>query len=207
VRALGVVADGAGFAWADRPAPESLCERVAAIEASIGAPLPVSCESEVSLKLPPFVGGLGDVLRDGVCLVIDYGLPRRELYARDRSAGTLTCHYRHRAHADPFRYPGLQDITAWVDFTALAESAAAASLRVDGFTTQAQFLISAGIEREFLAAGSAASTQQARLTLSREMQTLLMPGQMGEKFKVMRLGKGTAALAPQFDLHDQRHRL
>jgi len=207
ISALGVAAAGDGFGWAERPAPEALRQRVEAIEASIGKTLPASYVSEVSLKLPAFVGGLGDVLRDGVCLVIDYGLPRRELYAPDRCDGTLICHYRHRAHADPFRYPGLQDITAWVDFTSLAEAATAAGMRVDGFTTQAQFLIAAGIEDEFFAASSTDAGERARLTLSREMQTLLMPGEMGEKFKVMWLGKGTAALAPEFDSHDRRHRL
>lgn len=207
VRELGVMAAEDGFRWAERAAPESLRERVGALEASIGEPFAAPFTSEVSMSLPAFVGELGRVMRDGLCLLIDYGLPRRELYAPGRSDGTLICHYRHRAHADPFLYPGLQDISAWVDFTALAEAAAAAGLRVDSFMTQAGFLLAAGIEDEFLAAGADSRDPRSRVSLSREMQTLMMPGEMGEKFKVICLGKGNATLAPPFELHDHRHRL
>lgn len=207
IRARGVAVAGDGFRWAEGPASDALRERVAAIETSVGVSFPAGFSSEVSLNLPAFVGGIGQVLRDGVCLIVDYGLPRRELYASGREQGTLVCHYRHRAHADPFLYPGLQDITAWVDFTSVAEAADAAGLRVDGYVSQAQFLIAAGIEQEFLAAGSTGAGEAPRLQLSREMQALLMPGEMGEKFKVMCLLKGAARLAPEFDRHDQRHRL
>ena len=207
VRELGVVVAGESCRWAERGAPVPLLDRVNAIEESVGARLPASFASEVSMRLPAFVGALGAVLNDGVCLMVDYGLPRRELYRPDRADGTLICHYRHRAHSDPFRYPGLQDITAWVDFTSLAEAASAAGLRVDGFMTQAQFLIAAGIENEFMAAGAEGTGPQSGLALSREMQTLLMPGEMGEKFKVMWLGKGAALPTPEFQLYDLRHRL
>ncbi|MFW2404842.1 MAG: class I SAM-dependent methyltransferase [Gammaproteobacteria bacterium] len=205
VRALGVSSDSGGFAWAERPAPAALQERIETIESDAGQPLPPGFTSEVRMEMPGFVNSAASVLDSGIGLFIDYGLPRRDLYAPERSDGTLLCHYRHRAHADPFFYPGLQDITAWVDFTALAEAAVAAGMRVDGYTTQASFLIAAGIEHEFLAATEADT--QTRLTLSREMQTLLMPAEMGEKFKVMWLGKGDAQLGPQFESIDQRHRL
>jgi SAM-dependent MidA family methyltransferase len=207
VRVLGVGIDGDALCWIDRPASQALCEQVATIEASIGARLPARFESEVSMNLAAFVAGLGDVLGDGACLLIDYGLPRRELYAPQRSDGTLICHYRHRAHADPFYLPGLQDITAWVDFTATAEAAAAADLRVDAFMTQTQFLIAAGIEAEFQLAGEAHADAESRIALSREMQILLMPGEMGERFKLMWLGRGVAAPPPSFAQYDQRHRL
>jgi len=207
VRALGVGIDGDGFCWADQPASQALLECVAAIEESIGARLPAGFASEVSMSLAPFVAGWADVLRDGACLLIDYGLPRRELYALQRPDGTLICHYRHRAHADPFHLPGLQDITAWVDFTATAEAAVAVGLRVDGYMTQAQFLIAAGIEAEFQHAGEAQSDAESRLALSREMQVLLMPGEMGERFKLMWLSRGDAAPPPSFEQYDQRHRL
>ncbi|MBT8444027.1 MAG: SAM-dependent methyltransferase [Gammaproteobacteria bacterium] len=205
VHALGVSIDRGSLAWAERPAPMSLREFVEAIESAMGHALPPGYVAEVRMELPGFVDSVGSVLRSGIGVFIDYGLPRRELYASERSAGTLLCHYRHRAHADPFFYPGLQDITAWVDFTALANAAVAAGMRVDGYATQASFLIAAGIENEFLAAGGADT--QARLTLSRQMQTLLMPGEMGEKFKVMWLGKGDAALGAGFESIDQRQRL
>lgn len=208
VEALGVAAADDGFRWSGRAAPGPLRDAVAAIETAVGAPLPVGYRSEVSPTLPGFVGSIAGALRDGIALLIDYGLPRRELYAPGRSGGTLACHYRHRAHEDPFLNPGLQDITAWVDFTAIAAAASKAGLRVDGYTTQAEFLVAAGIEAEFLARGAAGPNEaRSRVERSREMQTLLMPGQMGERFKVMWLGAGSAALAPEFDRCDQRHRL
>ncbi|MFQ5634242.1 MAG: class I SAM-dependent methyltransferase [Gammaproteobacteria bacterium] len=202
---LGVVADGDSFRWASRTAPDALCEAVGVVETGIGSPLPPGYVSEIGMRVPALVGSLRAALNDGACLLIDYGLPRRELYSRQRREGTLICHYRHRAHADPFLFPGLQDITAWVDFTALAEAAVAAGLRVDGFMTQARFLMAAGLESEFLAAG--ARNPDSRLALSRETQTLLLPGEMGEKFKVMWLGKGAAMPGARFAPHDQRHRL
>ncbi len=208
IQALGVAAAEEGFRWSGRAAAGSLRDAVAAIEAALGSPLEKGFQSEISPSLPAFVGSLGAALRDGIVLLIDYGLPRRELYAAGRSGGTLACHYRHRAHGDPFFHPGLQDITAWVDFTAIAAAASAAGLRVDGYATQAQFLVAAGIEAEFLAAGEGGGGHpRARVERSREMQTLLLPGQMGERFKVIWLGTGSAALAPEFDLCDQRHRL
>jgi len=206
-RAVGVRVDGDGFCWADRPAPQALCDRVAALETSIGTRLPARFESEMSMSLAAFVAGLADVLGDGACLLLDYGLPRRELYSPQRAEGTLICHYRHRAHADPFHLPGLQDITAWVDFTGVAEAATTAGLRVDAYMTQAQFLIAAGIEAEFRLAGEAHSGAESRLALSREMQTLLLPGEMGERFKLMWLGRGDAVPPRSFDQYDQRHRL
>lgn len=205
VHTLGVSIERGDFAWAERPAPMSLRKRIEAIESAAGQALPSGFTSEVRMELPGFVNSVSSVLRSGIGVFIDYGLPRRDLYALERSDGTLLCHYRHRAHADPFFYPGLQDITAWVDFTGLAEAAVAAGLRVDGYATQASFLIAAGIENEFLAAGGAET--QSRLTQSRAMQTLLMPAEMGEKFKVMWMGKGEAAFGPEFDSIDQRHRL
>jgi SAM-dependent MidA family methyltransferase len=207
VRAMGVGIDSDEFCWVDQPASVALRERVAAIEASIGAQLPAQFESEVNMNLAPFVASLADVIGDGACLLIDYGLPRRELYSPQRADGTLICHYRHRAHADPFYLPGLQDITAWVDFTATAEAAAAAGLRVDAFMTQAQFLIASGIEAEFELAGETHADAKAQLALSREMQTLLLPGEMGERFKLMWLGRGVAVPPTSFDQYDQRHRL
>jgi len=207
VREMGVRADNDGFHWADEAAPAPLRERVAAIEATLGSTLSIPFKSEVCLSLPAFVGSLAESLNEGVMLFIDYGLPRRELYAPERNEGTLICHYRHRAHADPFFLPGLQDITAWVDFTLLAESAAAAGLNVDAYMTQAQFLMAAGIEDEFQKVSETCSDAAMRLEFSRQVQMLMMPGEMGERFKLMWLGKGPARLPSGFDLYDQRHRL
>jgi len=207
VQALGVAIDGDGFRWVARAAGAELCAAIDAIEADLGGGLPARYESEINLRLRGWIGGLGAALRDGICVLIDYGLASREFYAPDRSNGTLICHYRHRAHVDPFRWPGLQDITAWVDFSAVAAAATAAGLEVAGFTSQAEFLIAAGIEAEFVAAGKVSGDQRAHLNLSREMQVLLLPGEMGEKFKVMWFGRGGAQLDAVFASHDDRHRL
>lgn len=201
VQAVGVGIDASGFCWSDRPAGESLRNCVAEIEATLGAVLPVGFTSEVSIGLAGLIGSLVDSLRNGRCILVDYGLVRGELYRLDRSSGTLRCHYRHHAHDDPFRYPGLQDITAWVDFTTIAVAAVAAGARVDAFATQAHFLIGAGIEHEFAAANAAATRRDsAGLALSQQMQMLLMPGQMGERFKVMQLACGESVAGPAPEL-------
>jgi SAM-dependent MidA family methyltransferase len=206
VQSLGVAVRDGRFSWAERPAPDGIVERVNAIGAMLGAPLPVGFTAEVNANLPAFITGVAGAIDNGACLFIDYGLPTCELYSADRDAGTLICHYRHRAHDDPFLYPGLQDISAWVDFTAVATAASVAGFSVASYATQAGFLIAAGIEEEFLAAGDDDSTA-SRASLSGQMQTLLMPGQMGERFKVMCLTRGTVSLPVAIAQADESHRL
>jgi len=121
-------------------------------------------------------------------LLIDYGFGRREYYHPQRAQGTLMCHYRHRAHDDPFFLPGLQDLTAHVDFTAVAEAGIDAGLKLLGYTTQAQFLVNCGIT-ELLEQQSAQATT-SRLAPSAGVQKLLSPAEMGELFKVIALGRG-----------------
>ena len=141
-RALGVVADGDGFAWgAGRAAPE-LTAAVRSIELALQRALPNGYRSEVCLTLPAWFRALGAALERGSLLFVDYGLVRSDYYHEQRAEGTLVCHYRHRAHDDPFAYPGLQDITAWVDFSACADAASAAGFDVAGFTTQGHYLLS-----------------------------------------------------------------
>jgi len=201
----GVGFEGDRFRWKLAPPTDILREYFNAIEATLGARLPAGYMSEISLRLPAFVNSLGGALKRGLVLIIDYGLPRREYFHPDRGQGTLICHYRHRAHPDPFIYPGLQDITAWVDFTAVAEAAAEASLDIAGYTTQAHFLLGAGVEEEFVNASPTDAPGQ--LELSQQMQTLMMPGQMGERFKVMGLTRGIESVPKAFRYHDLRHRL
>ena len=131
----------------------------------------------------------------------DYGLPRAHYYHPQRGAGTLRCHYRHRAHDDPFAWPGLTDITSWVDFTAVAEAAAAAGLDVAGYATQAHFLLDAGLQEE-LAGGDSPVPPR----LAQQAKTLLLPGEMGERFKIMALGRGEVAVGG-FRFRDLRHAL
>jgi SAM-dependent MidA family methyltransferase len=127
--------------------------------------------------------------------------------------GSLRCHHRHHAHGDPFLWPGLQDITAWVDFTALAEAGVAAGLEVAGFTTQAGFLLGGGIEARLAArlapptAGEAALGEVARAQLAQGVRRLLLPGEMGEAVKVMVLAKDCEALPTAFALQDLRRGL
>jgi SAM-dependent MidA family methyltransferase len=202
--ALGVSPAGDSFEWRRGPVSAAVTERVGAIEEALRAPLPVNYTSEICPSLAAFVDGLGRSIGQGLLLLIDYGLPRREYYHRDRTSGTLRCHYRHRAHSDPFLYPGLQDITAWVDFTAVAEAADRAGLQVLGYTNQANFLIGAGADQEY---ASANVGQAERLELGAALQTLMMPGQMGERFKVMGLGRQFDQVVPGFSGRDFRHLL
>lgn len=201
VEVLGVALAGDRFAWASRPAPAALAAAVARIGADLGSPLPEGFVSEACLRLPGWIAALAAVLGSGAVLFLDYGGARREVYHAERRDGTLLCHYRHRAHADPFRYPGLQDITAWVDFTAVADAAVAAGLEVAGYATQAHFLLDAGIDAEL-----AAVEEAGRLRASQEAQRLLLPGEMGERFKAIALTRGSAPIGG-FGFRDLRHLL
>lgn len=114
------------------------------------------------------------------------------------------CHYRHRAHDDPFLYPGLQDITAWVDFSAVAAAAEAAGLEVAGYVTQAHFLLDAGIEAELAALH--AQGGEAAVRAAGQARMLMLPGEMGERYKLMALTRG-AQTPPGFGFRDLRHLL
>jgi SAM-dependent MidA family methyltransferase len=138
-------------------------------------------------------------LARGALLAIDYGFPRREYYHPQRLMGTLMCHYRHRAHADPLWRPGLNDITAHVDFTALADAALESGLDVLGYTTQANFLISCGVLDLLARDRSPQRTSEA--------QRLLSEAEMGELFKVLAVGRGIAAPLLGFQRGDRRDRL
>jgi SAM-dependent MidA family methyltransferase len=144
--------------------------------------------SELNLQLPGWVKSIADWIDQGVVLMLDYGFSRAEYYRSERSAGTLRCFYQHRAHEDPFVWPGLQDISAWVDFTLLAESAAAAGLHVAGYTTQAQFLLASDIAKRFESREFATSAERAMA--AQGVQRLILPGEMGETVKVMALASG-----------------
>jgi SAM-dependent MidA family methyltransferase len=191
VHALGVALAGDGFAWRETDASPELDHAVRGILDSLPEPLSDGYVSEICLAFQPWMASLAAQLEHGVALLIDYGLPRAQLYHPERADGTLRCHFRHRAHDDPFVNVGLQDITAWVDFTRVAEAAESADLEVLGFATQAAFLIGAGMEALLttemeLARGDA--RRQARL--AGEARRLMLPGEMGEIFKVIALGSG-----------------
>ncbi len=152
--------------------------------------LPDDTLSEISLAARGLVNSLSTRLQQGVLLFIDYGFGAREYYHPQRNNGTLMCHYRHHAHDDPFYLPGLQDITAHVDFTAIAEAAIEADLHLYGYTTQAHFLINCGITN--ILAETPPESVLDYLPLSSQLQKLTSPAEMGDLFKVMALGKGMA---------------
>jgi SAM-dependent MidA family methyltransferase len=144
--------------------------------------------SEINLRLGPWICALAATLEQGLILLIDYGYPRSEYYRADRRRGTLMCHHRHRAHADPYLHPGLQDITAHVDFTAMASAAESAGAEVMGYTTQAHFLISCGLA--VLVSGGDPGMTLSRLKATSAVHRLINPQEMGEIFKVLGIGRG-----------------
>lgn len=195
------------FVWVERPAPAALRQAVERIQAELGAPLADGYTSEYCAQIGPWLTSLAEVLKRGVMLFIDYGYPRSEYYHPQRGMGTLVCHYRHRAHDDPLILPGLQDITAFVDFSAAAQAGVSAGLDVLGFASQAQFLLGAGLldlvqEETMAPAGSPAG-----LLLAQQVKTLTLPGEMGERFKVLALGRDCDVPLRGFSLSDQRFRL
>jgi SAM-dependent MidA family methyltransferase len=196
---VGIGSDGT-LVEIERPAEPHLEAAVTELLRALPEPLPEGYRSELCLRAAPWVRGLSDVLERGVALIFDYGLPRAHYYHPDRTNGTLRCHFKHRAHDDPLTRPGVQDITAWVDFTRVAEAADSARLDVLGFATQAGFLVGAGIDT--LLARSSDVAEHARL--AGEARRLLLPGEMGEAFKVMALGKRHEAALSGFTHQDLR---
>jgi SAM-dependent MidA family methyltransferase len=204
VHELGVaLAPGGALHAAVRPPDAALAEACAAILGAPPRPLPDGYTSEVNLRVAPWIASLAGCLERGVVLLFDYGLPRAHYYHEQRVAGTLRCHFRQRAHDDPFINIGLQDITAWVDFTRLAEAASAAGLEVAGFATQAAVLLALGLERAVAAAPDAVS----RARLAGEARRLIMPEEMGEAFKLMALTRGYPSPLAGFSLQDLRRLL
>jgi len=200
---MRVTADETGFDWCRKTAPEVLATAVEKIEADIGEPLPGGYQSEVSLGLPDWIGQIANCLGTGLVLLFDYGVSRREYYAPDRDQGWMRCHFRHHAHNQPLIYPGIQDLTSWVDFTAVAESAADHGLDVAGFVTQAQFLIDGGLQEEL--AGIVALPIADQLELSRQAKLLTLPGEMGENFKCIGLSRGDSSGISAFGGADRAH--
>lgn len=159
--------------------------------------------SEINLQLEAFLNSFSDVLDRGVFLIIDYGFPAHEYYHEERDRGTLMCHYQHRAHADPYIFPGLQDITAHVDFTSLAKSAEKAGLQIAGYTTQAAFLLGCGI----LEFNAMINDPEQKWALANQIKKLTLPSEMGELFKMIGLSKNFQEKLTGFSLLDMSDRL
>jgi len=170
-----------------------------------GEGLSIGFESELNLRADPWLRALSERFRRGMMLIIDYGYNRAEYYHPQRDRGTMMCHYRHRAHQDPLFHPGLQDITAHVDFTGLAEAALGAGLAVCGYTTQAFFLMGCGLQQ--LLSESDPEDVQRHLLLMQGVKRLTLPSEMGERFKVLGLSRGLETQPIGFSLQDMRGRL
>ena len=202
---LRVADEGGEFVFVDEPAPGLLVRAVEAIETDIGRQLPDNYVSEVSLAAQAWVSDMARSLESGLVLLFDYGVSRREYYAADRSEGWLHCHFRHRAHSDPLILPGIQDLTAWVDFTAVAAAAAGNGLDVQGYVSQAQFLLGGGIETELH--DFAGMPLESQLQTSAQVKMLTLPGEMGENVKCICLARGDIARPAAFEAADRTHTL
>lgn len=194
-----------GLGWQEGPPDTALEATLDGLQQELPEPLPVGYESEFCPGLEAWIQSLGESLHQGAILLVDYGYPRREYYHPQRHRGTLLCHYRHRVHHDPFLWPSLQDITASVDFTAVAEAALAAGLRVAGYSAQANFLLGCGLTG--LLEQASPGPQASYLKLAREAKLLTLPGEMGERFQAMLLTRDHPGPFCGFNLRDDRGRL
>jgi SAM-dependent MidA family methyltransferase len=204
VEELGVALDDGGFAWSPRPASQAVAEACRRL-AQAGGAWEDGYVSEYCRRLTKWTQGVTRSLRTGAALWFDYGLPRSQYYLPERHEGTLLCHFQHRAHSDPFLYPGLQDITAWVDYTLLAEASRAAGFTLAGFTTQSYLLAGLGVDEEMHALAGDDAVRFARL--ANQARQLMLPGEMGERFKAMAWMRGLELPLSGFALQDLRHTL
>jgi len=197
---VGWNAERSAFEWSERPAAARLGSLAAQRWPEQGDYL-----SEINPMAEALVEDIARRFVRGAALVIDYGFPAAEYYHPQRDKGTLICHYRHRAHTDPFSWPGLTDITAHVDFTAIARAAERGGLAVAGFTSQAPFLLGCGILDALAASGEPMSKDYMQAVAP--VQKLLSPAEMGELFKVIAFSKSDAIAWPGFALADRSDRL
>lgn len=196
----GVVVEDGAFAWENRPIEDPVLRaRAEALDLAPGY------VSEISLAADALVASLADALAHGLILLIDYGFSAREYYHPQRCAGTLRAHYRHHALDDPFHLPGLCDLTAHVDFSAVGRAGTAAGLSLAGFTSQASFLLHGGLA-ELLTEARVTDTA-AWLPQANAVQRLVSPAEMGELFKVIAFARGAVPALAGFAQGDRRHAL
>jgi len=209
IRQMRVVNGPEGFAWVKGQCPQAMEAQVQSVLAGLESPPTDGYQSEINTSLSAWLKTVTAGLQKGTALFIDYGYPRQEYYLPQRRNGTLICHYRHRAHDDPFVWPGLTDISASVDFTALAEAADSCGFEVSGYTSQAMFLLGCGLEDVILSLQSL--SEKERVLKNIEVRKLTLPGEMGERFQVMALCRGLSEELSEglrgFALRDLRYRL
>ena len=204
-RPLAVAVSEDGFEWRLAAEETGITVAVRAIETALGRRLDLGYESEYSEQIPAWMRSVGERLAAGALLLIDYGYTRAEYYHPERDRGTLLCHFRHRAHFDPLILPGIQDISASVDFTAVAEAGIGAGLDLAGYTSQAWFLLGSGLEQVLLEVGAPESADY--LEAAGQAKQLTLPGEMGERFQVLAFTRGIRQPLRGFSLHDRRDRL
>ena len=178
----GVIWEGEQFAYQDRPAnahlSDTICQRMPALP---------DYRSEINLQAESWINSLGQWLKRGAAILIDYGFPQHEYYHPQRHRGTLMCHIQHLAHDNAFMAPGLQDITAHIDFTAMADAALTAGLEVYGYTSQARFLLNAGLAEIMMQQDGLTARDQVNMRIA--VQKLTSEAEMGELFKVIVIGR------------------
>jgi len=205
LRQIRVVAENGQFHWQQNDVPDLLGDAIDNLEKKIDRPFPDHYQSEICLALRPWTNDLVNCLREGLIFLFDYGVTNLEYYAPDRYEGWLRCHFRHHAHNNPLILPGIQDLTAWVDFSALADAAVDSGAAIAGFVSQAHFLINGGLPEEL--AGFTSLPVEEQLELSRQTKLLTLPGEMGEHFKCMALCRGDITPPAAFRESDRTHML
>jgi SAM-dependent MidA family methyltransferase len=200
-----IALDGVRFVRGERPADALVGAAVRRVERALDAPFADGYRSEILPQLPYWIQAITATLSAGIALFVDYGYPRREFYLPERCDGTLVCHYRHRAHADPLHWPGLADITAFVDFTALAEAGVGAGMDFVGYAPQGRFLLAGGLPALIEEAQPASEVERLRLVA--EAKRLTLPGDMGERFQAIAFARGVDAPLPGLRAVDLSRRL
>lgn len=201
-RELHVALDETGaFTFVEREADLMLLGAVRAVEEDLDAPLPEGYVSELAPQLPYWFDAICGTLSAGMAVFVDYGYSRREYYRPERNRGTLLSFYHHQAHERFLDRPGLQDLTASVDFTALALAATRVRFPLAGFTSQANFLIAAGL-LDLFGLEQQHCGEIDRYRLAQEVKRLTLPGEMGERFKVISFARGIDHVPSAFQAHD-----
>ncbi len=198
-----VIHDGDDFAWRFERAPAFLTAAVGEAESATGRRLKNGYQSEVSPALEQWMRQISSCVTRGLVMLIDYGMSRREYYAPDRESGWLRCYFRHRGHRDPLIFPGIQDITCWVDFSLLASAATRENMGVAGYVTQSDLLLHGGLAEECANFTDLPMTQQ--VTLSGQLKQLTLPDEMGESFKCIALTRGNFEPPAVFVEQDRAH--
>ena len=200
-----VALEGKRFVRVDRPADSLVAGAIRHVERALDTPFANGYRSEILPQLPYWIQAVIGTLDTGVALFVDYGYPRREFYLPQRDDGTLVCHYRHRAHADPLHWPGLQDITAFVDFTALAEAGVGAGFDFVGYAPQGRFLLASGLPE--LIADAPELSEIEHLRLIAETKRLTLPDDMGERFQAIAFSRGVRDALSGLQAFDLSRRL